>query len=343
MNQPGNAARVLLVANPSPGHVGAHLVEAAGTIGAGARVCDIRESFGRVTAVRWASWHLRGRRPPLLHGFSRNVVAASEAFGPDLLLTTGNAPVDREALGRLRDLGVRLVNYSCDDPWNPAGRAEWFLEGLPLYDTIYNPRRANAKDFKAAGCADVRYLPFAFSPTNHRPVDLTKEQAERFGCDAAFVGSADGERLPLMAALAAAGVRLKLYGRYWDRFAETRQLAQGTLPGDHVAKAVAGAKVAPCLLRRSNRDGHSMRTFELAAMGACMVVEESDDHHDLFGPDGGCVRYFADDKELVDVVLGLLDDDQARGEMQAKVQALMSPAQTYAARLRAMLEPAVSG
>jgi hypothetical protein len=339
MSEVEPAARVLLVANPSPGHVGAHLLEAAETLNVTVKVCDTQQAFGGVSALRWASWHLRGRRPPLLRRFSQDVVLACEDFGPHLVLATGNAPVDRRALGRLRDRGVRLINYSCDDPWGPH-RAGWFLEGLPAYDTIYSPRRANADDFKAAGCADVRYLPFAFSPTLHQPAHLTPEEAERFACDAAFVGSADDERLPLMAALAGQGVRLNLYGRYWDRYGETRPFAQGTIPGDQVAKAIAGAKVAPCLLRRSNRDGHTMRTYELAAMGACMVVEDSAEHRDLFGPDGEAVRYFGSEPELADAVLALLGNDQSRQTLRANVRALMSPTCTYAARLRTMLEPA---
>ena len=44
-------------------------------------------------------------------------------------------------------------------------------------------------------------------------------------------------------------------------------VVRGQLPIAELPKGISGARIALCLVRRSNRDGHCMRTFEVPAAG----------------------------------------------------------------------------
>jgi hypothetical protein len=46
----------------------------------------------------------------------------------------------------------------------------------------------------------------------------------------------------------------------------------------------------PCLVRRSNRNGHVLRSSEIAAIGGRIVTEDTVEHPQLLGPDGDAVR-----------------------------------------------------
>ena len=59
-----------------------------------------------------------------------------------------------------------------------------------------------------------------------------------------------------------------------------------------IRAASASAKVCLCLVRRANRDGHTMRSFEAAAIGGCILAEDTADHREIFGPEDYAARYF---------------------------------------------------
>jgi len=326
--------RLVLVANVGPGHVGRYFLEAASASRIETRTCDLMAMSGPSPIRQRMNWRLRDHRLNGMRQFSQAVVRTCAEFDPDVVLTTGISPLEPRDLERIRSTRARLVNFSTDDPWNPVHRAGWFLASLPIYDTIFTPRHANVDDFSRAGCSDVRYLPFAYSPSQHRVFNGILD--EDMGCDAIFIGGADADRVAAMSALIRSGVRVHLYGGYWARHKATRSCARGMIDPDGIPRAVAAATVAPCLVRRSNRDGHSMRTFELAAMGACMCLEDTPDHRALFGDDGD-LPYFETPDELAQCVKALLRDHERRQRVRAAVLAVMSNAHTYAARLKVIV------
>ena len=213
--------------------------------------------------VNRSHWRLHGHRPAHLSGFSQLVVETCRSSQPEVLLATGIAPIESADLRAIRGLGIRTCNYLTDDPFNPAHRAPWFLEVLPEYDCIFSPRHANIADLRVAGCGNVVYMPFAYAPEIHfpeQPADASERS--RFGSDVFFAGGADKSRIPYMAALIREGFKVALYGGYWDRYRETRASHLGFADPTTARKAAAAATVSVCLVRRANRDGHSMRSFD---------------------------------------------------------------------------------
>jgi spore maturation protein CgeB len=101
---------------------------------------------------------------------------------------------------------------------------------------------------------------------------------------------------------------------------------------------VGAAKVALCLVRRGNRDGNCMRTFELAAMGSCMLTEDTGEHRAILGPDGEATVYFQSIPDMLAKVRWLLDHEYERQRLQAAVRArILRGNHTYRDRLHSIL------
>jgi spore maturation protein CgeB len=294
------------------------------------RYFDIGEAFGGSAALRRLNWHLLGRRPPRLQAFSRSVLEGARAFRPDVMLATGTAPLTRDVLERMRALGAVTANYLTDDPWNRAFRGKWLLAALAGYDHVFSPRRSNLVDLQRAGAHAVHYLPFAYDPELFHA-----ETTADVRYDVIFAAAADRDRVPFVHALLRHGLRVGLFGVYWDRFAETRGRAGDWLEPARLRPAVAAARLALCLVRRANRDGHVMRTYELAAMRACILAEDTAEQREILAD---TATYFRDPPELIAQVDALLARPDHRRQLAERAHArITGDANTYADRLQHML------
>jgi spore maturation protein CgeB len=323
--------RLVLVGHGGEVHVGAHFLAAARQLRLPVEFLEAEPAYTRSRLVRAVMWRL-GRRPARLGAFSREVVRRTAEFQATHVLTTGFAPVSGEALEELRRRGITSLNFLTDDPWNRAQYAPWFLKVLPRYDTVFSPRRMNLEDLRALGCRVVSHLPFAYHPELHFPAEGASA-AER-AVDVLFAGGADADRLPCVRALVKAGLNVALYGGYWDRHADLRPHADlATL-----RRITPAAKMVLCLVRRANRDGHAMRSFEAPAMGGCLLLEDTPEHRELFGADGEGVVFFRDTGEMVAKAKALLPRAEERARLAAAAhRRICSGGHTYADRLRTML------
>jgi hypothetical protein len=322
--------------------LGAHLIEAASTLGVTVETFDTREAFEGADLLRLASWRLAGHRPLRLKRFSARVLDAVRRRRPKVVLTTGLAPLSAAVLREIGRLGAVRMNFLTDDPWNPAHRAPWFLQALPSYDIVFSPRHANLDDLTRAGVGRVEYLPFGYNPTAHRYEPAATETGRAaFRADVLIAGGADEERVRLVAPLIRAGLSVALYGGYWDRFSETRPYAKGMLGEKGLRQATAEARISLGLVRRANRDGHAMRSFEVPAMRGCLLAERTCDHVALFGPDREAVVYFDNENDVVEAARWILDHPVERDRLAARACDLVrTGGHTYADRLAVMLKAA---
>jgi spore maturation protein CgeB len=329
--------KLLIVGINQSGHIGSYLASAAKQLGVDYHLMDARSAEASSRIARSFYWHLRGKKPAHLDRYAAQVIEISAEMQPDLILTTGCAPLDRPHVANLRARGIKVVNYSTDDPWNPNLRAPWFLSALPQYDAIFTTRRANVEDFRQLGGPAVHYVPFGYDPEVHRPWPEWEKTAAP--SDVLFVGGGDIDRLPLIDALIDAGFELALFGGYWGRHSKARRHWRGIAGQETIRSASAVAKLCLCLVRRANRDGHVMRSFEAAAIGGCILAEETDDHRELFGPDDLAVRYFKTVDDLVQQARLLVADAAVRRRLSSKLRERMNAGDhTYAGRLVTMLK-----
>ncbi|WP_407166041.1 glycosyltransferase [Bradyrhizobium sp. ORS 111] len=322
-------------------HIGASLIRAAAKLKIPAVALDMREAMRGNRFLRAALWRLADRRPPRLNRFGAETIKQCRDTRPPVLIATGAAPLTAPVVRRLRTAGTLCINYSTDDPWNSAMRSNWYLRALPEYDLVFTTRTSNIECLRRIGCRDVRYLPFAYDDELFRP-PATETSAH--SVDVLFVGGADRDRIAFMSEFAALCPGVALVGGYWERCAAMRAYALGHQPPEVVCALTAAARVNLCLVRRANRDGHVMRSFEIAAIGGCMLVEDTAEHRELFGADGEAVRYFRTPADAAWCAWSLLDDAAERRRMSAAVCKLIHDGgHTYRDRLLTMLAAAGRG
>jgi spore maturation protein CgeB len=81
-----------------------------------------------------------------------------------------------------------------------------------------------------------------------------------------------------------------------------------------------------------------MRSFEAAATGACMLVEDTPEHREIFGPNQATVVYFLGIEQMITRLRDLLLDPAERSRLAAAVRArIVGGANTYTDRLATML------
>lgn len=329
--------KVLILGNPGETHVGRHFLSASSAAGLESNLSDIIGAFEGPRLFRSLFWHAFGRRPMKLGRFSASIVERCRIERPNFLLATGIAPLSANALMAIRSLGVVTANFLTDDPWNPHHHAPWFMRALPCYDHVFTPRQANRTDLEGLKGPQIHYLPFAYAPEIHHPPDpMIEEESRNWNSEVLFIGGADDERAYLVRSLKTAGFGSSLWGGYWDRYQDLKTHAKGHADPIAFRKLVANAAVNLCLVRRANRDGHSMRSFELPAVGGCMLVEDTTEHREIFGKEGECVRFFNSPIDLVQQAQRLLPDPLERQRLALAVRAKICPddRHTYGARLR---------
>lgn len=284
-------------------------------------------------------------RPVTEVALNFGLLTEARRFRPDVLLVVKGRYYWPRILECIkRETGAVLINYATDDPWNPRASSRHLLKAIPVYDIYASPRRAVLGDVQEAGCPRVAYVRFGYKPSVHYPeVPATPGEEARFSCDVGFVGGADPDRLSFFEALLQGlrkrlpGVSLGLYGGYWDSHPVLRRCARGFAVGRDYRLAISGAKVVVNLVRRANRDGHVMRTFEVPACGGFMLAERTDEHEEIF-PAGCGVDFFGSVEELVDkIAFYLPKDDERRRMAQRAREAVIFGGHTYKNRLEEIL------
>ena len=179
-------------------------------------------------------------------------------------------------------------------------------------------------------------MPFAFDPgLFSQPIEPSRAAPSH---DVVFVGGADKDRAHFFSQFVGYGVAPVLVGGYWQRWPEFRQYALGTMMAEEFTQITAAAKVNLCLVRRANRDGHVMRSFEIPAVGAFMIAEDTEEHRELFGPEGECVLYFANPAEAARKAdWALAHPDERRRMAAAAHRRIRLGNHTYRHRLELML------
>jgi spore maturation protein CgeB len=215
-------------------------------------------------------------------------------------------------------------------------RSNWHLRALPLYDLIFSPRRSNIEDFRRLGCGKVHHLSFGYDECLFAGATYSSDVCAH---DVLFVGGADHDRVAFMTEFVGRGLPVAVVGGYWERYPDARMHALGIKPPDVTRALTAAAKVNLCLVRRANRDGHVMRSFEIAAAGGCMLAEDTEEHRELFGPEGEATIYFGNAREAAERARALLCNPSERKRLAATLhRRIVGGAHTYTDRLATILD-----
>lgn len=330
--------RILIVGDAGGAHLGGSLHRAAVSLRIASQLVERGSAYDAPRVVQKFFWHFRDRRPPRILGYNEVLKGLARSLRPDTLIATGVVPVLASTIRGLRDEGVSAINFSTDDPFNPGMRAEWFLESLTAYDAVFTPRHANIGDLKRLGCESVAYLPFAYDP--YLWLSAGDEAGPEPSSDEiVFVGGADEDRRRFFSEFQSSGAPIALCGAYWDKDPRFARYARGIMDPKSIRALTRRAAVNICLVRRANRDGHVMRTFEIPAIGGFMVAEDTPDHRKILGGEGDGVLYFTSPGEAAEKVRWAMGHPEARREMARRAHVrVLGMENTYTDRLRFMLQ-----
>jgi len=328
--------RLVVVGNVSGTHLAGSFSRAAAALEIPVAVQEIDLAQSKHRLLNSFFWRFADKRPIHVRRLSQALLEKVQAHNANLVLTTGLAPIMPDVLEELRLLGVKTIHYATDDPWNPVMGANWYFKALQLYDVVFSPRHSTMDQLASLPCRAVKYLPFGY---DHDLFPDAEEPAYQGPTpELLFIGGADDERANLIRELIALGVTPTLAGGYWERYEDLSRFSLGNLTPEAMRAVTRAAKTNLCLVRRANRDGHVMRTFEIGALGACAVVEDTAEHRAIFGADGQCVRYFSTPKEAAYWV-GQLAGNPSEAQALAKRvrEHIRSGPNTYRDRLQEML------
>jgi spore maturation protein CgeB len=211
------------------------------------------------------------------------------AWRPDVLLVIKGGPIGADFLTRVRDrFSLRTVNVFPDNPL-------WMLPfpAIEAYDLFFTKERYALRSLQQAGLRNLHYLPSHCVPSQHHPVTLRPEEQQRFGASLSFVGSRYPYRERFVRELAA--YPLRLWGSGWLRTSdpEIRRLVAGPAVLGRDKLCVYSGSTLSLNHHHPMNDivGVNNRTFELAATGACQVVDLKEDLATLFKPGEELVAY----------------------------------------------------
>lgn len=287
-----------------------------------------------------AFFKIAGKRSLEWWSFNYKSTALIEEFCPQVVLVTGIFSLKSEVFHKCNKVGAKIVNYLTDSPWSKQNSCPSFIKNLPNYDCIFSTKTALTPDLVKAGAKQVYFLPFAFDPFFHRYLPTRESQHEYSHIpDVCLVGGSDADRINFINSfLFNFKGKLGLYGGYWHKNKQLKQFSHGVVFGDAFCRVVHNCKINIGLVRRANRDGHSMRSYEIPACGGVGIYEDTPEHRDLFKgyPEYG---FFTSPEDLADKCNWLLEHPVEREQMrQLGIQLIVTEANTYADRLKKILE-----
>lgn len=248
---------------------------------------------------------------PLIAQINRDLIARAMEIKPDVVFVYRGTHIVAHTLREIRRQvpGAIQVGYNNDDPFSPLyPRWQWrhFIKSIPEYDLVLAYRHRNLSDFAGAGARRVELLRSWYIPARNRPVPMSADDEARYGADVVFAGHyEDDGRLALLEGMMRQGIRLRLYGppKYWNPVIARSELLAPLGPvrqvwGEEYNKAIAGAKMALCLLSKLNRDTYTRRCFEIPATGTLMLAPYTDDLACLFREDAEVI-FFRTEHELM--------------------------------------------
>jgi len=271
-------------------------------------------------------WQRRMQWGSIVNEINAQVLSAAREFRPDLIWAEKQEFLRAETLQSIRAGGAKLIHFTPDPYFSLSWKRTRLMDSaMAHFDVLVYCKSYERESYEALGKPLV-YMPLGFCDQTHRPLPSSDTQ---WTCDVGFLGGWEPRREKFLATLARAGVRLKVWGGYWDFLRDgrwtprrqiiLRQLAgegpfrihrdaalAATFQGDEVygddyARALTGARIGLGLLRKVCPDQHTTRTFEIPACGSMLLADRTAEHRGFF-QEGKEAEFFISEDELVDKV-----------------------------------------
>ena len=325
---------ILIVGYRGGTNIGESFIRAATNYGLKVFFFESKKAYSNYSIINKVN-SLFSNKPIYYDNFNKYLQIFIGQVEPTFILTTGSVPVSSDTIALSKTNGSITINYSTDDPWNSNFNFPWFFDSLSKYDFIFTPRKNNLMDFLDNLNSNTYYLQFGYDQWlfNNDKSILSPKKIDVF-----FAGGADISRANTIKYLINSGINIKTAGDYWSRYGISDNHNLGQLSPASLIENTISSKINICFVRKANRDGHVMRTFELARLGSCMIVEETQEHKEIFGKEGESVLYFTNNVDLLNKINFLLSNVVLQNKLSLNVTKLVGLNNSYTDRLRKILD-----
>jgi spore maturation protein CgeB len=310
--------------------------------------CDVLEVDDYHYFPRWESKGLKAVRrmltPAIVNEFGRFIKREARIFKPHLVFVFKGEMVLPEVLRDCRRQGALTFNFYPD--WDFYGQYRWLGNNYPAcvreYDCVFTPKSYHFDLYRSAGARRVEFLPYAYDPWCHFPVEVSPEENGLYASDVVFVGTWGKRRAQLMEDLVRLddSMDLTIWGNQWDKLAVDSPLrrhvkmhpAYGAMQG----KVFGASRIALAFL--TNPDLHTARTFEIPAYGAFMLAERTEEHTKFFreGEEIACFNGLEELREKIDYYLA--HDEERRAIARAGFKKVTTQGNSYVDRMQYVLK-----
>ncbi len=211
------------------------------------------------------------------------------AWRPTIVLVLKGGPITPALVRRVKDAtGALFLNLFPDNPL-------WMIdfEHIEAYDLFFTKERYAMRQLELAGLRNLHYLPLYCVPAFHHPVEPTAAEAAALSGTVALVGRHYPYRERLVRELVQ--YPLRVWGPGWHRARDPRVAGLVAGPGVWGREKLAIYSASRLSLNphhpMNDIVGVNIRTFELAAAGACQVVDLKEELPPLFKPGEEVVTY----------------------------------------------------
>jgi hypothetical protein len=277
----------------------------------GQRVLDLDEED-------YVSWRPQGVGPKVIRrmfgrvwiaDYNEAVLRQATASSYDFILSFKGNSLKPQTIRQLRAVGKPIYNFYPDVSFEDHGPN--IPLNLKLYDCVFTTKSYHGeREIKRFGIRDLKHVRHGFDPEVHRPISLTPQLIEHYGCDVSFVGcwSPEKEARLLYLVRECPQISVKVYGMGWNYASSEfrkrigQNLKAGVF-GDELSIVYCASKVNLGLLSFSNsdatlRDQTTARTFQIPATGSFMLHEDTAEVRTFF-EDGAEVMLFSSNEEMV--------------------------------------------
>lgn len=344
--QPGGRPLRFLLVLPMYGGslpVGRYAAEALQELGHVVEVFEAPQFFSAFTGLK--NLKVRPERlEQLENGFlnvvSQAVLAKTEQFEPDMVLTMAQAPLNRAALKRLERENICTAMWFVED----YRLFTYWRAFAPYYSLFFVIQKEPfLSELAAAGVPNAHYLPLAALPSFHRPLELTLEEKRVYGSELSFLGAGYANRRLAFRQLM--NHDLKIWGSDWDGESVLARYiqAQGRRIDPQEAVKIFNASTINLNLHSSVRvdklvsggDFVNPRTFELAACEAFQLVDKRSLMPELFAEDE--LASFDSMQGLQELIPYYLAHPEERLQLARKARQRVLAEHTYAHRMQTLI------
>jgi glycosyltransferase involved in cell wall biosynthesis len=283
--------------------------------------------------------------PVLVREYTEALVAEARVLRPHVLFVFKGRYVTPEAIEAIRALGAVAVNVYPDVSFLAHG--PYLPRALPVYDWRFTTKSFGLEDMRRhLGITAASFLPPAFDPETHAPVDLADDDRAAYGCDVSFIGTWSPKKQRVLEQVCHRLPRadVRVWGAQWHRAPALGPHVRGEgVFGLEYTKAMIASRINLAILSEVRRgagsgDRITARTFSIPAAAAFMLHERTDELARYFAEGRECACFGSAD-ELVERITYYLEHPAERARIQAAGRA-RSVADGYSVddRARAVLE-----